>query len=433
MQVQIHQWSALDPETRARLLSRSETAISELIEPVSRIVSDVMERGDNALREFTARFDGVELSADAIRVSEEDVSTGIKSLPAHVRKSIDYAIENVRKTHERQRPPAFSLEEVRPGVSNGERHVPIDSVGLYVPRGRGSFPSMLYMLAVPAQIAGVPRVCVVTPPGTDGTVDPACLYAARSCGVQEIFRIGGAQAIAALAYGTQTVRPVAKIVGPGSAYVAAAKRLVRDVVDTGLPAGPSESIILADSSADAFTVSRDLLIEAEHGADSQALLVTTDTGLAKDVAAEVAALISATPRPRRDFLEAVFAGYGGIVLTDSMSDAVDLVNRFAPEHLQLRLSDPWATVESITNAGEILVGKHTPFSLANYAIGSNAVLPTGGGARIYSGVAVADFMKSIAVMEVTQSGYDAIATSVIPLAEYEGFHWHAEALRNRNR
>jgi len=307
----------------------------------------------------------------------------------------------------------------------------LHSVGLYVPRGRGSFPSMLYMLAVPARIAGVHRVAIATPPGPDGRIDAACLYAARKCGVDEIYRVGGAQAIAAFAYGTESIARVTKIVGPGSAYVAAAKRVVRDIVDVGLPAGPSESMIVADSQADANSVSRDMLIEAEHGADSQALLVTTSDELASEVSAMLPQLIARTPEPRRGFLESVFSGYGGVLIAQDLQEAAEIVNDIAPEHLQLRLADPDPFVEGIENAGEILIGPYSPFSLANYAVGPNAVLPTGGGARVHSGVSVHDFLKRIAVMSVSKEGYAEVAPHVIRLADYEGFYWHAEALRDR--
>jgi histidinol dehydrogenase len=290
---------------------------------------------------------------------------------------------------------------------------------------------MLYMLAVPAQIAAVPHISLATPPDGQGRVDPACLYAAQLCGVHEIYRVGGAQAIAALAYGTESIKPVMKIVGPGSAYVAAAKRIVRDVVEVGLPAGPSESMIVADSSADVATLSLDLLIEAEHGGDSQALLVTPDGALAQCVAEAIPPLIAGTPEPRKGFLASVFGGYGGIILARDLDDAADIVNSFAPEHLQLRVEDHESFIAQVRNAAEILIGPYTPFSLANYAIGPNAVLPTGGTARAHSGVSVRDFQKRAAVMKVTREGYSEIAPRVVTLAEAEGFHWHARALTDR--
>ena len=432
MQITIHKWSDLDGAARSRLLSRSEQKIEALVGTVSQIVHAVRMRGDEALRDFTARFDEADLGDLPLRVTPAEFEEGVGNVPHDVRSAIDYAIENVRRTHERQRPPTFQMEETRPGIRTGERAIPLQSVGLYVPRGRGSFPSMLYMLALPARIAGVDRVAVATPPDQHGKIDAACLYAARACGVQEVYRVGGAQAVAAFAYGTESIPRVDKIVGPGSAYVAAAKRVVRDVVDVGIPAGPSESMIVADSHSDAMTVSRDLLIEAEHGADSQALLVTTNHELAAQVAADLPDLIAGTPEPRRAFLTAVFREYGGVIIANDLTEAANIVNEFAPEHLQLRLADPEPFIDQIRNAGEILLGPHTPFSLANYAVGPNAVLPTGGGARVHSGVSVNDFVKRVAVMQVTAEGYAEIAPHVIRLADYEGFYWHAQALRDRD-
>jgi histidinol dehydrogenase len=291
---------------------------------------------------------------------------------------------------------------------------------------------MLYMLAVPAQIAGVPRIAIATPPAPDGSVDAACLYAARLCGVEEMYRVGGAQAIAAFAFGTESIAPVLKVVGPGSAYVAAAKRVVRDTLDTGIPAGPSESAIIADETATAREVAVDLLIEAEHGADSQAILVTTSQTLAEDVAALIPELIEQTPQPRKTFLESVFSGFGMVVLADRIDEACSIVNTLAPEHLQIRTTDPWEVASKVNNAGEILIGGHSAFSLANYAAGANAVLPTGGFARTWSGVSVHDFQKRSSVVQVSPGAYPEISEHVQTLAEYEGFHWHAEALRERS-
>lgn len=430
MTISVRRWRDLNRGERDRILARSEQNIDDLVPAVERIVDDVRRRGDDALADLNERLDGCPPGLP-IRVAEHEVDEAETSLPPEIRTALDYAIENVTSVHERQLGHELELVEVRPGLLAGERTTPIDSAGLYVPRGRGSFPSMLYMLAVPAHLARVPSVCVATPPGPDGTVDAACLYAARRCGVHAVYRMGGAQAIAALAYGTASVPAVAKIVGPGSAYVAAAKRLLRDRTDVGLPAGPSESMIVADESADAPRVARDLLIEAEHGADSQAILVTSSQTLADAVAALAERLIAETPEPRRSYLRGVFAGYGGVIVTEDLTEAAEVANLFAPEHLQIRTSDPWETMHRIRNAGEILIGPHSAFSLANYAAGANAVLPTGGFARTWSGVSVADFVKRTSVVHVSSEAYPELARHVRTLAEYEGFHWHAEALRDR--
>jgi len=332
-----------------------------------------------------------------------------------------------------QLPKGLELIEVRAGLYAGERSTPIPSAGLYVPRGRGSFPSMLYMMAVPAKIAGVARVAVATPPNEDGSVDAACLYAAELCGVEEVYRVGGSQAIAALAYGTAEIPAVAKIIGPGSRYVSAAQRLVASQVDTGLPAGPSESIILADDSPDPYTIALDLLIEAEHGSDSAALLVTPSEDLVDRVSSHLESLVSMIPEPRGTFVKDVLSGYGGLLIMRDMKEAVDFVNEFAPEHLQIRTAQPFETLSGIRNAGEILLGEHTPFSAANYAIGANAVLPTGGKAKTWSALSVRDFIKWSSVVFATSTGYEEVAPHVTALADYEGFFTHAEAIRRRAR
>ncbi len=431
MTVSIYRWSDLSDERRQALLRRAEADISEVLPAVQKVVDDVRARGDAALRDYALRFDGADLSGLPLEVTPEEYEQAEARLDGSVKRALQFAIENVQRYHEIQLSRAMPMLEIRPGIWAGERTTPIPSAGLYVPRGRGSFPSMFYMLSVPAVLAGVPEVVVATPPGPDGTVDDACLYAARLCGVQRIVRAGGGQAVAALAYGTESVPAVAKIVGPGSVYVAAAKRIVSGIVDTGVPAGPSESIILADKTADPWKVSLDLLVEAEHGSDSSALLVTPSAPLAEAVAEIVPSLIETTPEPRKTFLVDVFSSYGGIILADDPGHAADIVNQFATEHLQIQTAEPYATLGLIQNAGEILLGEHTVFSLANYAAGANAILPTGARALTWSPVSVHDFQKRSSVVHITADGYRAMKDHVITLADYEGFPGHAQALRRR--
>jgi len=432
MHINFVEWKTLSAPERTRFLRRSEEDIARVRDGVEHIISRVEAEGDSALRAFTLEFDRVDLGEKPLSVTEEEKQAAISSLDDQLRAAIEFAVENVQTYHRTQLPHGINMVEVRPGVYAGERATAVPSAGLYVPRGRGSFPSMLYMLAVPAKVAGCEHVCVVTPPGDGGSVDPACLYAAQLCGVTDIYRIGGAQAIAALAYGTESVPAVAKIVGPGSAYVAAAKRLVSHRVDTGLPAGPTESIVIADGSADPWKVALDLMIEAEHGSDSSALLITPSRAVASSVQEIIPDLAADIPEPRRAFLTDVFAGYGGIILTGTIEEAAALSNSFAPEHLQIQTAEPYQTLSLITHAGEILLGEHSAFSLANYAAGANAVLPTGGGARTYSPVSVRDFMKHSSVVHITDEGYQTMKDHVIRLADYEGFPAHAAALRRRN-
>jgi histidinol dehydrogenase len=432
--IHFYELSHLDAAQRARLLRRAELQIDELVERVLPIVRAVRERGDDALIEFTARFDRVQLTPAQLRVSHAEIAEAHRILDKDVYAAIEHAIANVRAFHQRQMPHEQWFTEVEPGVMAGEKITPISSVGLYVPRGKGAFPSVMYMLATPASIAGVPRIVVCTPPAPDGSVDPASLVAADLCGAHEIYRIGGAQAIAALAYGTETIRRVHKLTGPGSGYVAAAKRILYGVVDVGLPAGPSESITLADASSSVELLSRDLIIEAEHGPDSSSLLVTDDRALAEAVIAALPEKIAALPEWRREFVQTVFEapqGTGGIVLAGSMQEAIDFVNEYAPEHLEVQVREPFAVLPHLKNAGEILIGPHTPFCVGNYCVGTNAVLPTGGFAHTFSCTSVFDFLKRTGIAYVTKEGYPSLSKTTRTLAGFEGFPAHANAVTDR--
>lgn len=429
----IETWSKLPKEKKQYYLNRSGIDISRVSESVSNIIAAVKKEGDGALRRFSKEFDGFDNDALPLRVSAEEVADAERILEDKVKRALEYAVENITLFHEAQKPSSMHFKEVRPGIIAGEKPTPIDSAGLYVPRGRGSFPSMLYMLAVPAKVAGVKRVCVVTPPDKDGKVDPGCLYAAKLCGIDEIYRVGGAQAVAALAYGTESITPVVKITGPGSMYVTAAKRLLYGTVDVGLPAGPSESIVLADSSAEPRKVALDLLVESEHGSDSSAILVTDSPILAEKTAEHVENLVKELPEPRKTFVTDVFTGYGAILLVESIEEGADIVNTFAPEHLQLQTKEPFTTLSLIKNAGEILLGNNLPFSAANYVTGANAVLPTGGTAKTFSAVSVRDFIKYSSVVYATETGYDNFKDHVITLADYEGFITHGNALKLRDK
>ncbi|MEO7018910.1 MAG: histidinol dehydrogenase [Ktedonobacteraceae bacterium] len=432
--IHFYELATIDAAQRQRLLRRAEVQIDELIEYVRPILAAVRERGDEALLEFTAKFDRVQLNPNKLRVSRAEIAEAHTKLDPRVRAALEYAIANVRSFHAKQMPHEQWFSEVAPGVIAGEQITPITSVGLYVPRGKGSFPSVMYMLATPASIAGVPRIVVCTPPAPDGSVDAASLVAADLCGVHEIYRVGGAQALAALAYGTASIARVHKLTGPGSGYVAAAKRLLHGTIDVGLPAGPSESIILADDSADPELLARDLLIEQEHGPDSSSLLVTSSRAIAEAVLRILPATIAALSEPRQTFVRTGLestSGTGGIVLTASMDEAIAFTNEYAPEHLEVQTREPFAILPRLKNAGEILIGPYTPFSAGNYAVGTNAILPTGGFAHTFSCTSVHDFLKRTGIAYVTAEGYPAISEAVHTLAEFEGFPAHASAVRDR--
>ncbi len=432
MTISVRKWKDLDKKEREKFFRRSEIDIEEVSESVKTILERVKREGDKALVEYTALFDKVQLSPDRLRVGAEEIAAAESLLEPGVREALHQAVANVRSFHKAQKPEGMHVQEVQPGLFVGERATPIESAALYVPHGRGSFPSMLYMLAVPAVIAEVPRIVIITPPGADGTVDPACLYTAQLLGIDEIYRIGGAQAIGALTYGTATISPVEKIIGPGSMYVTAAKRILYGLVDVGLPAGPSESILIADAQADPELAARDLLVEAEHGSDSCAVLLTPDAALAEKTAALIEEKLQRLSETRRSFVSDVLGGgYGGIIITADMDEAVGISNRFAPEHLELLVADPFSLLGKIRNAGEILLGQNMPFSCANYMTGANAVLPTGGKAKTWSAVSVRDFIKYSSVVWATREGYESIAHHTETLARYEGFETHAAAVEKR--
>jgi histidinol dehydrogenase len=432
MKINFFSLDAMSDADRRALCRRSESDISSLADTVSPIIDAVKSTGDEALFKYTLEFDGADLRGKGLRVSESEIESAIGSLDTAIKAAIDYSAANIRRYHQAQMPEEMWFVEVAPGILAGEKITPITSVGVYVPSGKGSFPSVMLMLGIPAQIAGVPRVAVCTPPRPDGTVDPATLYAARICGLSDVYRVGGAQAIAALAYGTESIPRVAKTLGPGNSYVSAAKRMLYGVVDPGTPAGPSESIILCDGNVDPRIAGLDLLIEAEHGPDSTALLVTHDRKVADAVAGLLPDLVAKLPARRREFCETVFSGYGGIVLTPSLEASLGFVNEFAPEHLEVLVDDPMSILGEIKNAGEILLGKYTPITVGNFSLGVNAILPTGGFARSFSAVTVHDYLKRSSIGYVSQQGYPGISAIAQGFAEYEGFAAHAMAIRDRN-
>jgi histidinol dehydrogenase len=421
--------ATLSAEARARLLMRSEADLALFEERVKPIIEQVRRDGDAALVHFAARFDGATLSPDAIRTPDHEFDVARESVSPDVIAALEYAVDNVRHYHQAQMPEQMWMKEVRPGIFAGERWSPIDSVACYVPRGKGSFPSVAVMTAVPAMVAKVPRVIICTPPLPDGRTDPATLVAARLAGVTEVYRCGGAQAVAAVAYGTATVPRVLKMVGPGSPYLVAAKKLLSHRLDPGILAGPSESIILADETADGRLAALDLLIEAEHGPDSSCFLVTSSRAVAEAARAAIPGFWAQMSDQRVDFSATVLRGpQGGIVLAPDFESACGFANDYAPEHLTIHASDPWRHLGRIRNAGEILLGERTPSTLANFVLGPNAVLPTSGAARTSSALGVYDFVKRSSLAYVTTSGYSGAARHAGRLATYEGFDGHANAV-----
>jgi histidinol dehydrogenase len=414
---------------RKTLLARTETDLSSYIEKVRPIIAAVREEGDEALARFARQFDKAPVNADAIAATDEDFVRAEKTLDAKMLEAMRFASESILAFHKAQMPEKQWMQEFRPGVFAGDRTTAIPSVACYVPRGKGAFPSSVLMTAIPATVAGVKDICIITPPGPDGDIDDATLVAAKLAGVSKVYKAGGAQGIAAVTYGTQTISPVRKIVGPGSPWVGAAKRLVADKVDVGTPAGSSESIVMADGTSSGALAALDLLIETEHGPDSSGYLVTWDEKIARDALAALDGFYKHMSAQRVDYASTVLSGpFGGIVLADNEDDAIAFINDYAPEHLQILSKHPERYLDKIIHAGEILLGEYAPSTLANFVVGPSHVLPTGGWAQTGSALSVHDFLKRTSIVNITKQGYDTLAPHAKIFAEYEGFDAHGNAV-----
>jgi histidinol dehydrogenase len=410
-------------EKLAHIKGRSVAADAELTSAVAEIVEEVRRRGDAALLDYTARFDGVRLQACELRVEESALRASAARVDARVLEALRACIRNVRAFHERERAESWEFETGR-GVRLGQRVSPVEAAGLYVPGGTASYPSSVVMNVVPAQVAGVRRVAVVTPPRTLEET-PAVAAALVELGVTEIYRVGGAQAVAALAYGTETIPRVDVITGPGNKYVAAAKRLVYGAVGIDSVAGPSEVVVLADDTARADFIAADLLAQAEHGEDASAVLVTTDSALAARVAAEVAR--RSETLPRRAIVERSLSDFGAAFVVGSLEEACDLVNELAPEHLEIVTRDEDGAAALVRHAGAIFFGAHTPEAVGDYFAGPNHVLPTGGAARFSSALGVQNFLRRTSTIRYTREELRETASQIAALAEAEGLDAHARS------
>jgi len=418
-------WAQLDASARRSALRRpADTQTADLRAQVTALLQDVRTRGDEALREYTLRFDGVAL--DEFAVSDAELAAAGAALSPGEAEAIARTIATITRFHEAQIGVPLSVETA-PGVRCERIDVPIGSVGLYVPAGTAPLPSTAIMLAVPARIAGCPRRVMCTPPRRDGNADPAVLFAALACGVTTIYKLGGAQAIAALAYGTPSMPPVDKIFGPGNAWVTAAKQLAAadSAVAIDLPAGPSEVLVISDGSSPTEFVAADLLAQAEHGADAQVVLVTDSRRHALETVEALERQLS--DLPRQDIARRALTG-ARVIQVSSIESAFEVSNEYAPEHLILHLPAPRRWLPLVRNAGSVFLGRYTPESLGDYCSGTNHVLPTGGHARAYSGLGVADFVKRITIQEATAEGLRALGPVAIALARLEGLEAHARAV-----
>ncbi|MGF1461148.1 MAG: histidinol dehydrogenase [Leptolyngbyaceae cyanobacterium] len=394
---------------------------------VREILQTVQRRGDEALLQYTADFDRQELTVNQLRISGAEVDAAYQQVSKELIDAIRLAHQNIENFH-RKRIPA-SWVDFEEDIVLGKRFSPVDRAGIYVPGGRAAYPSTVLMNAVPAKVAGVGRIVMVTPPGKQGLINPAVLVAAQEAGVTEIYRVGGAQAIAALAYGTATVPAVNVITGPGNVYVTLAKKQVFGTVGIDSLAGPSEVLVIADRSADPIHVASDLLAQAEHDPMAAAILITPDTILAERVVAEVARQLDG--HPRQTLTEKAIANYGVVIVVDTLETAAALSNQFAPEHLELEVNDPWSLLDKIRHAGAIFLGHATPEAVGDYLAGPNHTLPTSGAARYASPLSTETFMKHSSLIQYSPRALDQVADAIARLTEAEGLPSHGDSVRLR--
>ena len=407
---------------------RSRWSDPELEKHVHAIINEVRKRGDSALLRFTKEFDDVALSADALRVTREEIESAYGEVKEEQLSALRFLKSRIEH-FEKERLGRMSFESERTGVKVYFRTYPLQSVGCYVPGAEAAYPSTLLMMAAPARLAGVRRLVVCSPPTKEGTLNPLTLVAADLCGIDELYNVGGAQAIAALAYGSDSIRPVEKIVGPGNKYVTMAKILVSRVVAIDLPAGPSEILILADENADPRLIALDLISQAEHRADSISMLLTTSQEISEKVLEEISKILPTTPR--KEIVAEALSDNGAIIRCQNLEEAVEFTNKFGPEHLEIITEDPMAIADRIESAGLILIGPYTPVSASDYAFGTNHILPTYGFGHVFSGLSVLDFAKQVSIVESTKDGLSSIRGHVKALAEAEGLFNHASAVEGR--
>jgi histidinol dehydrogenase len=408
-----------------QLLSR-QVGIQDVVAKVNEIIMEVASDGDEALFKYTEALDGARLPN--LQVSIEEINAAYEAVDEDLLVSLGEAAENIFNFHDEQRERDFWLTEVSPGVFVGQKTVPLDSIGAYVPGGRASYPSSALMTIIPAKVAGVPRIVVCTPPNKDGQIMPLTLVAADMAGADEIYKLGGAQAIAAMAFGTKTIDRVCKIVGPGNIYVTAAKLLIRDSAEIDFPAGPSEVLIIADRSAKPDVIASDMIAQAEHDPNSIAVLVATDELLAQAVVDEIGT--QAQEAERQDIVKQSL-DHCAVLAVSSLEDAVDFSNAFAPEHLEIITANPLDVLEDIQNAGSVFLGGFTPVAAGDYASGTNHVLPTSGYARVFSGLNVDHFTKKMTVQKISEDGLKSLENCIVSLAKAEGLSAHAKSVERR--
>ncbi len=419
-------------EAQTELIRIGDRTNGEDIQPkeaiVREIVTNIRKNGDRALLEYTEKFDRQVYTANQLKVSGSELDAAYQQISKDLLSAIQIACQKIEAFH-RQRVPKSWVQFEENDVVLGKRYTPVDRAGLYVPGGRACYPSTVLMNAVPAKVAEVPHIVMVTPPGQDGKINPAVLVAAQEAGIEEIYRVGGAQAIGALAYGTETIPKVDVITGPGNIYVTLAKKMVYGTVGIDSLAGPSEVLVIADEEANPVYVAADLLAQAEHDPMAAAILVTTSNDLAKKVQKEVNKQLE--NHPRKVLTEKAIANYGLIVVVNSLEEAAELSNLFAPEHLELEIAEPWDLINQIRHAGAIFIGNSTPEATGDYLAGPNHTLPTSGAARYASALGVETFMKHSSLIQYSSTALKKMSSTIQILAQAEGLPSHSDSVKFR--
>ena len=430
-QVKILRLSSINAQKKAEILNRSRIDIQDLSEKIKPVLEDIKKNGDEALLKYARKFDKAKFnSTGEFEVKKEEIQEAYRKISPQLLKTIKRCIRNVKKFARTQMPKEYFVQ-IEPGVVAGRRIIPLDVAGLYVPGGKAIYPSVMIMLAATAKIAGVRKIIVCTPPQQNSSLDSATLIAADLCGVDRIFKIGGVQAIAAMAFGTETVPRADVIAGPGGPYVSAAQKILRNEVRIDFPPGPSEGMVLADEIANPKFVASDMLQEAEHGPDSAGIVVTNSMWLAKKVKVEVIQMITKLPEPRRSYVKTNLRRYSCILVADTFDNAIDFVNEYAPEHLQITCRKLRQVLERIKNAGTMCLGGYSPMSVGNFIAGPNAVLPTGGDARVISGVSVDTFLKKSTVEIIGKKGLLNLKKDINCISDFEGFPAHTYSVNVR--
>ncbi|MEM2924163.1 MAG: histidinol dehydrogenase [Methanocellales archaeon] len=420
----IREITELDEGELSHVLRR-DLALESVFLDVEKIIEDVKKNGDAAIKKYTKKFDGVDLKQ--IQVEREELNHSLQAIDFKLRKSLEIAAENIKVFHQRQLEKKIWLTYNK-GIILGEKITPLESIGIYIPGGRALYPSTVLMTAIPAKIAGVNRIAMCTPPRGDGSVHPVILAAAQIAGVNEIYKVGGVQAIAALAYGTESIKKVDKIIGPGNIYVTAAKLLIKKSVEIDFPAGPSEVVIVADEYANPKFIAIDMIAQAEHDPSALSILITPSREIAEKVESELKLLLKKVKR--REIIEASLK-QSQIFLVKDLDMAVELLNMIAPEHVQLMLQDYLPILDKVKHAGTIFIGDYSPVALGDYASGANHVLPAAGYARVYSGLNLDHFIKKTTIQMASKEGLKMLKDIIITLAEVEGLHAHVDSIRER--